>query len=188
MKTLNTIIATMFAVNAFAADCILQEHTTSQTTATVSERSAIRTAVAPFANGQKKCFVNYRAKVDGNWYEAMGEYVWDGSNSSTEACAAAVKQADQQLIQRIKPVGVISEQVLMCNDNPDTKQLQESNVGTIVDISRLRTHPEHPLDFNHNGTTCRWFVDPKFDNGNIHNYQGIACKISEGRWSVVDKF
>jgi hypothetical protein len=189
MKQINLLVIALFATNVYANDgCILQEKTTTRSTATVTERSQIRSAVVPFSNGQKKCIVNYRAKVDNNWYEAMGEYVWDGSNSSAEACSAAVKQADTDLIHRIKPTGLISEQVLICNDNPDTKQLQESNVGTIVDISQLRTHPEHPGSFMDKGTECRWFIDPAFNGRTVHNFQGIACKISEGRWAVVDKF
>lgn len=173
---------------ADSTNCVLQEKTVTKTTAQVTERGPIKINVMPWENGQKKCVVSFRAKIDNGWYEAMGDYIWDGSNSSQEACAAAVKQAETDLIHRVKPVGIISEQFLMCNDDVDTKQLEKSNKGDVVDISRLRPHPEHPGSFTDKGTECRWFIDPQFDGKSVHDFQGVACKISEGRWVVVDKF
>jgi len=171
-----------------ANECVLQERATTQTTAVIAERTNIKSAVVPFGNGQKKCIVDYRARIGNEWFTAYGEYVWDGSNSSHDACAVAVKQADTDLIRRVKPTGMISEQVLMCNDNPDREEMINTNVGSIVKTSQLRPYPAHLGTFMYKGSKCKWFLDTVFKSNDVYNYTGIACSIGNDNWVIVDKF
>jgi len=185
------VITSCLAGNIYLAradDCVLQQTSTTHTTAVIAERTKIKSAVVPFTSGQKKCIVNFKARIGNTWYPAFGEYVWDGTQSSTQACGAAVTQAESSLIQRVNPTGLISEQVLICSENPEQEELMNTNVGSVVNVAELRPNPDRPEPFMYKGTTCRWFVDTVFFAKEVRNFQGIACSAGNDNWIVVDKF
>lgn len=183
------LIPLLISSSVFAADqCVLQDRTVSRGTVTIAERANIRSEVVPSHNGGRKCMVNFRAKIGTEWHTAFGEYEWPGDRSREEACAVALKRAEDSVRERVGRSQVVSEKTLICNDNPDLRTLRQTNPGTIGELSQFRPHPEYPREFWHNGAPCRLFLDSTFTGSDIRTYQGVICKIHDSKWVVVDKF
>lgn len=183
------LFALMIPAAVLANDqCVLQDRTVTRGTLTIAERTSIRTEVVPAASNQRRCLVNFRARIGTEWHTAFGEYEWDGHTPREQACAVAVKRAEDDLRERVGRSQVLSEKILICNDNPDLRTLRQSNPGTVADLSQFRPHPEYIKEFYHNGTVCRWFVDSMYTGRDIRTFQGIICRIQDNRWVVVDKF
>ena len=178
----------MLPTAVLAQECVMQEKMVGRATAAISEMSEIRRDVVPWAGGQKKCVVSFKAQIDGQWHMANGEYVWDGERPASEACGAAINQAKKDLTAKVKPSTIISEEVLVCSDDKNQSNIKVASVGSIVDISQLRPHPNHPNRFVHEGTECKWFLDSNWTGKSIRQYQGVACKLEPTKWVVVDKF
>lgn len=180
----------VFPVAALANSdqCVLQDRTVSRSAVTIAERADIRSEVVPGFGNTKKCIVNFRARIGAEWHTAFGEYEWPGDRSREEACAVAVKRAEDSVKERVGRSQVISEKVLICNDNPDLRTLRQVNPGTVGELSQFRPHPEYPSAFWHNGTHCRFFLDSVYTGRDIRTFQGIICRVQDSRWVVVDKF
>lgn len=168
--------------------CVLQDRTVRQSQVTIEERSAIRTEVVPGFGAQRRCMVSFQARVGGEWHQAFGEYEWPGDRPREEACAVAMKLADDQVRDRVARSRVVSEQVLICTDNPDHQALKELNPGTVGRLSQFRPHPDRPRLFWHNGAQCRYFLDSKYTGSDIRTWEGIICQLQGDNWVVVDKF
>lgn len=168
--------------------CVLQDRTVSRGTVIIAERDNVRSEVVPSMNGGRRCMVNFRARIGANWHTAFGEYEWSGDRPREEACAVAVKRAEDSVKERVGRTQVISEKVLVCNDNPDLRTLRQTNPGTIGELSQFRPHPEYPREFWHNGAPCRFFLDSTYTGTDIRTFQGVICKVHDSKWVVVDKF
>jgi|LauGreDrversion4_2_1035121.scaffolds.fasta_scaffold28966_5 hypothetical protein len=179
----------LIPVAAIAADeCVMQSRTTTQQKIVISERGTVRSSVITTPAGMRKCIVDFRVRIGADWHQAAGEYEWDGARPSAEACGAAVKLAESDVQARVSKRNVISENVLICNDDPDRKTLRTTNPGTVAAQDQFRPHPDYPKYFYHNGTRCRWFLETGFLNKDVHNYSGIICELEDRKWVVVDKF
>jgi hypothetical protein len=132
--------------------------------------------------------VDMRVRIGQDWHTAFGEHVWDGNSSREPACAAAVKRAEDSVIQRVTVAAVVSENVLICSDRENLNTLRESNPGTVADLAQFRPHPTHTREFWYNGTRCRWFVDTVWQQQTVNTMQGIICRLQDSKWVVVDKF
>lgn len=185
----HVICALMVPTTVFAQqNCVLQEKTINQSTASIRETTDIRKDVVPWDANQKKCIVSFKALVGDTWYSANGDFVWDGELPAGEACAAAVTRAKKDLVNSIKPGRVTSEDVLICRDDENNTQISNAQVGSYVDISQLKPHPFYPKRFYHNGAECRWFLESSWTGKDIKQYQGVACKLEPNKWVVADKF
>jgi hypothetical protein len=170
------------------AECIIRQKSVSKDTAVITERSSIKRTVVPDAAHGKKCAVDFSVRIGQNWYRAFGEYVWDGDRPSGEACAAAVAQAEKDVLAQTGNRSVMSEDILICTDDPDHDKLPNTNPGTIARLDQYRLHPDYPNDFYYNGTRCRFFLEPMYQNRNVLNYTGVICQLHGDKWAVVDKF
>lgn len=186
MSRLITLLLIPAAVAA--QDCVMQEKTVGRQNVVIAERSEIRRDIVPWSNNQMKCVVSFKARIDNSWHLATGEYIWDGDTPPGQACGAAVKMAEKDLTAKVKPSTIISEEVLVCNDDKQLETIKVAKVGSIVDIAQLRVHPNYTNKFYHNGTECRWFLDSSWNGKSIQQYQGVACKLEPTKWVVVDKF
>ena len=173
---------------AMAQQCVMQEKIVNKNDTVIKEIGEIRRDVIPWLKNEKKCIVNFKALIDDTWYLAHGEYIWDGERPSQEACGAAISQAKKDLTAKVKPSTIISEEVLVCNDDKQLETIKVAKVGSIVDIAQLRAHPNYTNKFYHNGAECRWFLDSSWNGKSIQQYQGVACKLEPTKWVVVDKF
>lgn len=182
-------LSMLISGSVFAADqCVLQDRTVSRGSVTIAERADIRTEVVPGYNGGRKCMVNFRARIGSDWHTAFGEHDWDGARPREEACAVALKRAEDSVRERVGRSQVISEKTLICNDNPDLRTLRQTNPGTVGDLSQFRPHPQYTKEFWHNGAPCRFFLESAYTGADIRTFQGVICKIHSSKWVVVDKF
>ena len=183
------ILAGLMAPMAvMASECVLQSRTVTQTAVAIQERDQVRAEVVPSVSGGRKCMVNFRARIAGEWHTAFGEYEWNGARSRDEACAVAMSRAEESVRERVSRSRVASEKVLICNDNPDLNTLRQTNPGTVAELSQFRPHPDRPAEFWHNGAPCRFFLDSAFVGNDIRTFQGVICKVHDSKWVVVDKF
>lgn len=184
------IFLIMLASGAIHAqdNCVLQERSVSRAQVTILERSTVRRDIVPAAGSGRKCMVDFRVRIGANWHTAFGEHIWDGNQSSAEACAIAVDRAESAVRDRVGQAQTVTERTLVCKDRPELMTLKNTLVGQVGDAGQFRPHPDRPNRFWHNGAQCRWFVEPTFTNRNIHNFQGIVCEVQPDRWVVVDKF
>lgn len=183
------LIACLIPSAVIANDqCVLQDRTVSRATVVIAERDNVRTEVVPGFGGGRKCMVNFRARIGANWHTAFGEYEWPGDRPREEACAVAVKRAEDSVRERVGRSQIISEKTLICNDNPDLRTLRQVNPGTIGELSQFRPHPDYTREFWHNGAPCRFFLDSTYVGSDIRTFQGVICKVHDSKWVVVDKF
>lgn len=171
-----------------AENCVMQDRVVSRSEATIQERSPIRRDVVPYMNNQRKCIVDFRVRINREWHTAFGEHVWSGDAPVDQACARAVAQAENQVLERVGTAHTMNERILVCKDEPRLTTLATTKLGSVGDIGQFRPHPRYPNRFYHNGTQCRWFVEPNFVNNDIRNFQGVICEIGRDQWVVVDKF
>lgn len=169
-------------------NCVLQDRTVSRSEVVISERSPVRRDVVPHFNGRKKCIVDFRVRIGANWHTAFGEYVWSGDRPEAEACAIAATQAEDAVRQRVGQSRTTSERVLVCKDQSALQTLSNITVGTVGDLGQFRPHPDRLERFWHNGTQCKWFIEPNFVENRVRQFQGIICEIQDSKWVVVDKF
>lgn len=182
-------LSMLVSSSVFAADqCVLQDRTVSRGSVVIAERADIRTEVVPSYNGGRRCMVNFRARIGADWHTAFGEHDWDGARPREEACAVALKRAEDSVRERVGRSQVISEKTLICNDNPDLRTLRQANPGTMGDLSQFRPHPEYTKEFWHNGAPCRFFLESAYTGADIRTFQGVICKVHNSKWVVVDKF
>jgi hypothetical protein len=179
----------MLALAQENEQCVLQNKTVTQNRAVISERSPVRRDIVVLPSGAKKCVVDFRVRVGSRWYTAMGEYSWKGGNRTEhDACTIAVYRAETDVKTRLGGAAVASEQILVCKDRPELKTIKTTRPGEIGDVAQFRPHPNYPNRFWHNGTVCKWFVEPTFDQNDIRQHQGIICEVRPQKWVVVDKF
>ena len=178
----------LFPAVALAQQCVLQDRTVTRGTVTIAERSEIRPEVVPSFSGGRKCMVSFRARVGSTWHTAFGEYEWPGDRPRDEACAVAVKRAEDSVRERVAAAQVVSEKVLICRDNPDLETMRQINPGTVGELGQFRPHPDYPREFWHNGTQCRFILDTAYTGQDVRTFEGIICKVHNSKWVVVDKF
>ena len=183
------LIMALLPATLWAQDnCVLQDRVITRSEVVIAERSPIRRDVVPYFNGRKKCIVDFRVRVGRDWHTAYGDHVWDGHRPESEACAIAVKRAEDLVIQRLGQAQTASERILVCKDQPALTPLRNTTIGTVGDLGQFRPHPDRLERFWHNGTQCKWFVEPTFVSGRMRQFQGIICEIQDQKWVVVDKF
>ena len=187
MKTPAALMLLPVAVAA-QDNCVLQDRVTARSEVVIAERSPIRRDVVPFFERQKKCIVDFRVRVDRDWHTAYGDYTWDGHRPESEACAIAVKRAEDSVIQRLGQSQTASERILVCKDQPALTPLRNVTVGTVGDIGQFRPHPDRPNRFWYRGAPCKWFIESTFVDRNMRQFQGIICEVQDSKWVVVDKF
>jgi hypothetical protein len=190
MKTLNLATAlVLFSGPAFGADrCRLYEHTENQTSAVIQERGPIRRQTITENNGAKRCRVDFMVKIGPNWHPAGYEHKFGSNIGFNEGCAIAAHEAEREIMASVGKQQVKHASRMICDDDPDRHALQNANPGTVVSVSQLKPHPDFPKNFRHNGTECRWFLEPNWTGQDIRQWQGVACQVQDGKWVVVDRF
>lgn len=171
-----------------AQQCVLQTQNVTRSSVVIQERAAIKAEVVPTHSGGRRCMVSFRARIGAQWHTGFGDYEWSGDRPRDEACAVALRRAEDSVRERVSASSVISEKVLICQDNPDLETLRQTNPGTIADLSQFRPHPDRPREFWHNGAPCRYFLDSAYVGKDIRTFEGVICKIHDSKWVVVDKF
>lgn len=173
---------------SFADQCVLQQRTVSQGTVVIQERSGLQSDVLRLPNGSARCQVSMRVRIDNEWHTAFGDFDWPGDRPREQACAAAVKRAEDSVRERVGQSRIVSDTVLVCRDEPNLDTIRTTKPGTVGALHQYRPHPDYPNRFWHNGTQCRWFLDSAYVKNDIRTYQGVICQVHNKEWVVVDKF
>jgi hypothetical protein len=188
MKTNFAVLLWLLPSLALSQQCVLQAKNVSGSSVTIQERSNVQAEVVPAVSGGRKCMVNFRARIGAEWHTAFGEFEWAGDRPRDEACAVALRRAEDSVRERVGRTQIISEKVMICRDQADLLTLRSSNPGTVAELSQFRPHPEYPKRFWHNGAQCRMFLDSAWTGRDIRTYQGVICQVQDSKWVVVDKF
>ena len=175
-------------ISVMASECVLQDRTVSRSTVTIAERSKITPVVVPSINNNRKCMVTFSVRINNEWHSAFGEHEWAGDRPREEACTRAIKNAEDEVRERVGRTQSVSEKTMVCSDRPDLDALQSTNPGTMAELHQIRPHPEFPREFWHNGAPCRYFLDSAYVRQDVRTFQGVICKVHDNRWVVVDKW
>lgn len=173
---------------ALAGECVITSKTASHSQAQITERDAYMQNIVPAMNDRRRCLVSFRAKINNQWFTAHGDQEFDYGQSARLACDMARVKAESQVRAQTGNASVATESVMVCSDQPQHQTLRQTHIGTIGHMSQFRPNPERPLEFAHNGSRCRWFLDREFRAGFLVPFQGIVCHVNDQNWIVVDKF
>jgi hypothetical protein len=178
----------LIPATVLASECVLQERTVSRNSVTIAERSKITPVVVPGVNNNRKCLVTFSVRINNEWHSAHGEHEWAGDRPREEACTRAIKNAEDDVRERVGRTQSISEKTMVCSDRPDLDTLRSTNPGTVAELHQFRPHPDFPREFWYNGAPCRYFLDSVYVQKDVRTFQGVICKVHDSRWVVVDKW
>ena len=118
----------LIPATVMAADCYMADRTVTRSTVTIAERSAIKPEVVPSPDGGRRCMVTFKVRIGADWFTTHGEYDWPGDRPREEACAVAVKRAEDSVLERVASSRIVSEKVLVCRENPDLNKIGRAHV------------------------------------------------------------
>ena len=182
-----SLILLLMAANAVHAECYNRTAMSTQTAAKITALADVKRKIVPIGNKQNKCIVSFRAQIDDEWVTAEGENIGSNSESSDQICAGAMAAGKSEALSSIADSTINVEQDMVCSDEPAI-QIRKVGVGEHVKESELTPHPNFPKPFKYRGTACRWFIEPEGRSGDLIPKQGVACRIQDNDWQVVDKW
>ena len=173
---------------ALAQQCVLQTRTVTQGQIQIEERSQISAQIVPVPGGDQRCMISMRGRVGATWYTGFGEFVFTRTGSPEQACVSARSRAEASIVSQAGARQVATDSTLVCKEDPSLDSLRKAEIGTVAKLAQYRPHPDYPNDFRHNGTRCRWFLDPAWTGRELRTGQGIICQLQDDNYVVVDKF
>ena len=182
------IVSLLAPVMALAQQCVLQTKTVTQGQIQVEERSQVSSQIVPVQGGDQRCMVSMRGRVGATWYTGFGEFVFARTGSPEQACLSARSRAEASITAQAGARLVATDSTLVCREDPTLDAVRRTDVGTVAKLAQYRPHPDYPNDFRHNGTRCRWFLDPAWTGRDLRTGQGIICQLQDDNYVVVDKF
>lgn len=170
------------------ADCYVRSAVTNRTTMSIVAVADVEPLVVPVSATENKCFVTFRAQVNGEWITAEGEKVGPRAMPEKDLCASALDSGRIQILSRASGGNLAVEQNMVCNDQPEIK-VKVVKRGEIVRESEVRPHPHFLQPFVYRTSQCRWFIEPEVHPGrDLLQRQGIICQVNGNEWQVVDKW
>ena len=183
------LIACLIApVVAMAQQCVLQTRTVTQGQVQIEERSQITAQIVPVPGGDQRCMVTMRGRVGATWYTGFGEFVFARTGNPDQACTSARSRAEASITSQAGSRQVATDSTLVCKEDPTLDNVRTADPGTVAKLAQYRPHPDYPREFYHNGTRCRWFLDPAWTGRELRTGQGIICQLQDDNYVVVDKF
>ena len=181
------LILTLTAITSAHAECYNRTAISSQHPIKITSIADVKRTVVPLANNQHKCIVNFRAQVNDTWISLEGENTAPNTSSIDQLCAGAMSYGKNQVLTSVTGSNINVEQDMVCTDQPIPK-IHKVEIGEHVNESELLPHPNFPKQFKYRGADCRWFIEPEGRTGDLIQKQGIACRIQDNDWQVVDKW
>lgn len=172
-----------------SAECYMRSASVSKATA---ENVHIDTGSVKFTmlpdSDNKRCLVQFRVDVNGQWKNAEGDAVGFKSESDAEVCARAMNMKRAQVLNEVTNKNLSAEQQMVCTDAPQTKVRTSVKIGDLVQESEVNPHPTIKQSFKYMNNQCRWFIENQAQGKDLIQYQGIICRVNGPNWQVVDKF
>ena len=173
---------------ALAQQCVLQTKTVTQGQVQIEERTQVTAQIVPVPGGEHRCMISMRGRVAATWYTGFGESVFAQPSASEQACGIARQRAEASITAQAGSKQVATDSTLVCKEDPTLDALRNTDIGTVAKLAQYRPHPDYPNEFRHNGTRCRWFLDPAWTGRDLRTGQGIICQLQNDNYVVVDKF
>ena len=179
----------IFVASQASAECYMRSATTQTMLSKIERIADIEQTVIPAGKTKSICRVNFRAHIDGRWYSALGEELFDNKSSIDQACQKAVNSSKISILESVSGSRINVSQEMICTDKPMPKDQPKVNIGDTVWESEVQPHPLNKEVFTFRGSLCRWFVESNPKVRSIDMEQGIICRASNQKvWRVVDKW
>ena len=181
------LIILLSSIGLVHAVCYNRTAMTNQVTAKITAVTDIKRTVVPMPDNQNKCVVTFRAQINNEWMTVEGENIGSANESLDQLCSSAMSTGRSQILNKIGGNKVNVEQDMVCTDRPIPK-VRKVEVGDHVMESELQPHPNFPNQFKYRSANCRWFIETEGRVGDLIQRQGVACRIQDTDWQVVDKW
>jgi len=179
MKTVLTALAITMLSTSALADCVLKQVTSSQQTGTIESVEQIQSFTTAWTDNTRKCNVDFNALVAGKWHKGFGAYTFGNDEREQESCAKAFKQGKKDLLAKLYPQSIQSEDVLICSD--------AENKVPRTGLEGL-TRNENKEEFQFKGAQCGWYFQTVQETYGLYQWTIIACELKPNKWTIVDKF
>jgi len=181
------LILLLTSIGLAHAECYNRTAITNQNTIKITSITNIQRTVVPMPKNQNKCIVNFRAQVNDTWLTIEGENIGINTDSLDQLCAGAISYGRSQILNKLGGNNINVEQDMICTDQPIPK-IHKVEIGDHILESELSPHPNFPNQFKYRSATCRWFIETEGRIGDLIQRQGVACRIQDNDWQVVDKW
>ena len=135
--------------------------------------------------GKKVCRATIRTSFDGTPITITEQAIMQSGVHILETCKLAEAQAIEHLIKRVGEVSVTARSEMNCDETENT--MFSPKVGNIGKLTQFKKDGKYNRTFVHQGSECIWFNDVEW-TGELHQANGIACKLTDDNYVVVDKF
>jgi len=188
MLRATTLILVLSLPTTAHSECYVRSAMTSLASMSITNIADMNSMVVPISPTQNKCFVNFRAQVNGGWITVEAEKVGLKNIPEKQLCDEAIEQGRIQVLSRANPGRIQVEQNMVC-DERSAIQVRKVKPGEMILESEVRPHPNFPKPFTYRTSKCRWFIEPEVHPGkDLLQRQGIVCQINSNQWQVVDKW
>ena len=181
------IIFLLTSAGILHAECFNRTAMTNQVTAKITGITDIKRTVVPMPENKNKCIVNFRAQINNEWMNVEGENIGSNTESLDQLCSGAMNTGRSQILNQIGGNKINVEQNMVCTDRPNPT-IHKVEIGDHVLESELQPHPNFPNQFKYRSANCRWFIETEGRIGDLIQRQGVACRIQDTDWQVVDKW
>jgi hypothetical protein len=127
LATLAALVISSSTAYALEAKCNYTDKTVAKTTGIIESTRNFRRETAVYAEEKRVCAVKIDVKIDENWQEAKGFYIFGPNMSENEACDKALNKAKVAALQQHAPEEIDSETEHVCNE---TIKVKEAKVET----------------------------------------------------------
>ena len=126
MKWLMIVVLLLRTLNSVACDYESNEEIVFQGSID-SVRIETRT-VFPYVEDTRKCRIRLSVRIDKEWYQSSGEYIFGPDMTETDACSNAENRAKLNVMREVIPETLQSQRKLNCN----TKDLTQSKSSCMI--------------------------------------------------------
>ena len=126
MKWLMMVVLLLRTLNSVACDYESNEKIVFQ--GSIDSVRIEKRTVFPYVEDTRKCRIRLSARIDNEWYQSSGEYIFGPDMTETEACSNAENRAKLNVMREVIPETLQSQRKLNCN----TKDLTRSNSSCMI--------------------------------------------------------
>ncbi len=117
IRIIISALSLYFLVAAQAsAECVLSEIVRTNTEGNIETIRDIKKTIIPISQSEQKCVVKFNAFVSNEWHGSLGAYAFGNSMNEERACAIALNNGKQRLLEQLFPQGVQAEALLLCDE------------------------------------------------------------------------
>jgi len=174
------------SANFALADCNVKSNVvTNATLDNVNIKDKTTFDFITLDDGMRACTATINISLNGKPVTTTEQVVMQGGIDILETCKLAEAQATEELVKRMGEVNVTAHSEMNCDET--NKKMFSPKVGTVGTLKQFKKDGKYNRTFAHRGSECIWFNDVEW-TGELHQANGIACKLTGNNYVVVDKF